>query len=67
MMDLADWIGALFGFILTLVVFSYLIGDNPVFRLTLHLFIGVSAGFAATFMSGFGVAATRLSYVHLQV
>ena len=47
-MGWADWIGALFGFVLTLLVFSYLIGDNPLFRMTLHLFIGVSAGFAAT-------------------
>ncbi len=47
-MGWADWIGALFGFVLTLLVFSYLVGDNPLFRITLHLFIGVSAGFAAT-------------------
>lgn len=47
-MGWADWIGALIGFVLTLLIFSYLIGDNPLFRITLHLFIGVSAGFAAT-------------------
>jgi hypothetical protein len=47
-MSWADWIGALLGFVLTLLVFSYLVGDNQLFRLTLHLFIGVSAGFAAT-------------------
>lgn len=47
-MGWSDWIGALFGFVLTLLVFSYLVGDNPLFRITLHLFIGVSAGFAAT-------------------
>jgi hypothetical protein len=47
-MTWADWIGALIGFVLTLLIFSYLIGDNPLFRITLHLFIGVSAGFAAT-------------------
>lgn len=46
-MNLADWIGAFLGFVLTLLVFSYLIGDNPFFRITLHIFIGVSAGFAA--------------------
>ena len=46
-MDLADWIGAFLGFVLTLFVFSYLIGDNPLFRITMHMFIGVSAGFAA--------------------
>jgi hypothetical protein len=47
-MGWADWIGGLIGFVLTLMVFSYLVGDNPLFRFTLHLFIGVSAGFAAT-------------------
>jgi hypothetical protein len=47
-MSWADWIGALLGFVLTLLVFSYLIGDNQLFRMILHLFIGVSAGFAAT-------------------
>lgn len=46
-MNLADWIGAFLGFALTLLVFSYLIGDNPLFRITLHMFIGVSAGFVA--------------------
>lgn len=46
-MNFADWIGAFLGFVLTLLVFSYLIGDNPLFRITLHMFIGVSAGFAA--------------------
>jgi hypothetical protein len=46
-MGIGDWIGALIGFALTLMVFSYLIGDNPLFRLTMHIFIGVSAGFAA--------------------
>ena len=46
-MSFGDWIGAFLGFVLTLLVFSYLIGDNPLFRITLHIFIGVSAGFAA--------------------
>lgn len=46
-LSLPDLIGALVGFALTLLVFSYLLGDNPLFRLTIHIFIGVSAGFAA--------------------
>ena len=41
-------ISALIGFILTLMVFSYLIGDNPLFRIAVYLFIGVSSGYAAT-------------------
>ncbi len=43
----SDWIGAFLGFVFTLLIFSYLIGDNPLFRITVHIFIGVSAGFAA--------------------
>jgi hypothetical protein len=41
-------ISALIGFLLTLMVFSYLIGDNPLFRIAVYLFIGVSSGYAAT-------------------
>jgi hypothetical protein len=41
-------ISALAGLILTLMVFSYLIGDNPLFRVAVYLFIGVSSGYAAT-------------------
>jgi hypothetical protein len=40
-------ISAFVGLILTLLVFSYLIGDNPLFRLTINLFIGVASGYAA--------------------
>lgn len=42
-----EFISAAVGLILTLLVFSYLIGDNPLFRIALYLFIGVSAGYAA--------------------
>ena len=34
-------------FLLTLMVLSYLIGDNPVFRVAVYIFIGVSAGYVA--------------------
>lgn len=46
-LPLGDLIGVIVGFFLTLLVFSYLLGDNPLFRLTIHLFIGVAAGYAA--------------------
>jgi hypothetical protein len=46
-MQPADLIWTIVGFILTLMVFSYLFGDNPLFRLTTYLFIGVTAGFSA--------------------
>jgi predicted membrane protein len=41
-------ISAVVGFILTLMILSYLIGDNPLFRIAVYLFIGVSSGYAAT-------------------
>jgi hypothetical protein len=40
-------ISAFIGLILTLMVFSYLIGDNPLFRIAVYLFIGVASGYAA--------------------
>ena len=43
-----ELISALVGLLLTLMVFSYLIGDNPLFRIAIYLFIGVASGYAAT-------------------
>lgn len=43
----ADFIGGLLGFIFTVALLSYLLGDNPLYRLALHLFIGVSIGYVA--------------------
>lgn len=43
-----ELLSALVGLILTLMVFSYLIGDNPLFRIAVYLFIGVASGYAAT-------------------
>lgn len=34
-------------FLLTVMVLSYLLGDNPAFRVAIYIFIGVSAGYAA--------------------
>jgi hypothetical protein len=42
-----ELISALIGLLLTLMVFSYLIGDNPLFRISVYLFIGVASGYAA--------------------
>ena len=36
----------LVSFLLTLMVFSYILRDNPLFRLAVHLLIGVAAGYA---------------------
>jgi hypothetical protein len=45
--QLADPIGAIIGFLLTVMVLSYLIGDNALFRLAIHIFIGAASGYAA--------------------
>ena len=42
-----DLISGAIGFLLTVMVFSYLIGDNPLFRIAVYLFIGVASGYAA--------------------
>ena len=43
-----ELISALVGLILTLMIFSYLIGDSPLFRIAVYTFIGVASGYAAT-------------------
>lgn len=45
-MSMADLIGAGVAFALTLLILSYIIGDNPLFRIALHLFVGVASGLA---------------------
>ncbi|MGD8752253.1 MAG: hypothetical protein PVG14_12560 [Anaerolineales bacterium] len=45
-LGLSDLIGVFLGFSLTLMIFTYLLGDNFFFRLAIHIFIGVSAGIA---------------------
>lgn len=42
----ADLIGGAIGFFFTVALLSYLIGDNPLYRVALHLFVGVAAGYA---------------------
>jgi len=41
----SDQIGLWIGFILTLMVFSYLLGDNFLYRLAIYVFVGLAAGF----------------------
>ncbi|MCA1900395.1 MAG: hypothetical protein LDL50_06780 [Chloroflexi bacterium] len=43
----AELISGALGFIFTLLVFSYLLGDNPLFRIATHIFVGVSSGYIA--------------------
>lgn len=43
-----DLIAGIISLIFTLLIFSYLLGDNPLFKIAVHLFIGVSSGFIAS-------------------
>jgi hypothetical protein len=45
---MSDLVGVWVGAILTLLVFSYLLGDTPLFRLAQAIFVGVTVGYAAT-------------------
>jgi hypothetical protein len=42
-----SFFSAIISFLLTVMVLSYLIGDNPLFRFAVHVFVGVSAGYVA--------------------
>lgn len=38
-------IGTVAGFVLTVCIFSYLLGDNFLYRIAIHIFIGAAAGY----------------------
>jgi hypothetical protein len=42
-----DLVTGIFSFLLTLMILSYLVGDNPAFRVAVYIFVGVSAGYVA--------------------
>ena len=42
-----DLISASISFIVTVLILSYLIGDNPLFRAMIYVFVGVAAGYVA--------------------
>jgi hypothetical protein len=46
LIDLLNDFGPWLAFALTLMVFSYLLGDNPLFRIAEHLLVGLALGFA---------------------
>lgn len=48
---LFDVLGTFIGFVLTLFVFSYILGDNVLFRIAIHIFVGVAAGYLAIAVS----------------
>jgi hypothetical protein len=42
-----DLITGAMGFLFTILIFSYVFGDNPLFKISIYLFAGVSAGYVA--------------------
>ena len=40
-----EQIGLWAGFVLTLMIFSYLLGDNILYRLAVYVFVGLAAGY----------------------
>ncbi|HUS17625.1 MAG TPA: hypothetical protein VM536_21730 [Chloroflexia bacterium] len=44
--------GYILAALLTLMVFSYLLGNNPLYRLVQHIFVGVSVGYATLLLLG---------------
>jgi hypothetical protein len=46
MQNLLDAAGGFLAFVLTLFVFSYLLGDNPLYRIAVSIFVGAAAGYA---------------------
>ena len=45
-MNLSDWVWGVISLIFTVMILSYLIGDNLLFRFAAHVFIGLTAGYA---------------------
>jgi hypothetical protein len=49
-MQIIDPVWTIVSFALTVLILSFLLGDNPLFRLASYLFVGVAAGFAAVML-----------------
>ena len=45
--DLINLVTGLISFLFTLFIFSYVLGDNPLFRIAVYVFVGVSSGYIA--------------------
>jgi len=43
-----DLITGALSFLFTILIFSYLLGDNPLFRIGTYIFVGVTAGYVAS-------------------
>ena len=47
---MSELAGLIIGLILTLLIYSYIWGDNPLYRLAIHMLVGVSAAYAAVIL-----------------
>lgn len=61
-----DLITGVLSFLFTLCIFSYLIGDNPLFRIAVYIFVGVSSGYVAS-VAWWQVIWPRLGYPLMSV
>jgi hypothetical protein len=41
-----DLLSGMLGFLFTVLILSYLIGDNPLYRIAAYLFVGIASGYA---------------------
>jgi hypothetical protein len=64
--ELIDLITGAISFLFTLLIFSYVIGDNPLFRGAAYTFVGVSSGYIAV-VAWWQVIMPRLAYPLLSV
>ncbi len=55
-----DLIGGIVGAILTVLILSYILGDNPLYRLALHVLIGASVGYGVAVVVGTVILRTAL-------
>jgi hypothetical protein len=46
--DQINLLTGVISFIFTLLIFSYVLGDNPLFRIAVYIFVGVSSGYIAS-------------------
>lgn len=56
-----DLLTGFISFLFTLLIFSYVIGDNPLFRIAAYIFVGVSSGYIAA-VAWWQVIMPRLVY-----
>ncbi len=64
-MNILDLITGSLSFLFTVLILSYLLGDNPLFRIGVYAFVGVSAGYIAA-VAFWQVLYPRLIYPLIQ-